>query len=257
MRIAVIGGTGGLGSLVVAELAARGDEVRAVSRNAPAPDRLPPGAEHARADLASGEGLREALAGIDAVIDASNERKRAREVLVEGARRLLDAEAQAGVRHHVAISIVGCDRVPNAYYDAKVAQEQVLAGSDAVPWSLLRATQFHTLLAGAFEATARRRLRPTGHARLQPIDTAVVARRLAAVVHEQPAGRVPDLAGPQVETLSELAKAWQAHTARRHLLPLRIPSIGKAGRAMRDGALTAPEAANGEGPTFAQWLTTA
>lgn len=251
MRIAVIGGTGGLGSLVVAELAARGDAVRAVSRTPPAPGTLPANAEHARADLTGGDGLRAALDGIDAVLDASNDRRRAREVLVEGTRRLVAAEADAGVQHHVAISIVGCDRVPLAYYDAKAAQEDALAGS-AVPWSLLRATQFHSLLVQAFEAMARCRLRPTGAARLQPIDTIVVARRLADVLHGQPAGRLPDLAGPQVETLGALSATWSAQR-RSRLLPLRIPSLGKAGRAMRDGALTDPAAAAG-GATFAQAL---
>jgi uncharacterized protein YbjT (DUF2867 family) len=253
MRVAVIGGTGGLGSLVVVELAARGDSVRAVSRNAPADGTLPAGVEHARADLASGDGVRAALDRVDVVLDASNDRRRARDVLVDGTLRLVSAGADAGVGHHVAISIVGCDRVPNAYYDAKVAQEQALA-SGAVPWSVLRATQFHTLLAGVFAAAARRRVLPTGRMLLQPIDTPIVARQLADVVHAGPAGRVADLAGPRVETLAELADAWRAH-ARRRLLPLPIPSLGKGLRAMRDGGLTDPTAA-ADGPTFAQWLAT-
>ncbi|MFL5816609.1 MAG: SDR family oxidoreductase [Conexibacter sp.] len=251
MRVAVIGGTGGLGSLVVAELAARGDAVRAVSRNAPAAGTLPAGVEHARADLANGDGVREALDGVDAVLDASNDRRSARDVLVDGTLRLVAAGADAGVQHHVFISIVGCDRVPNAYYDVKVAQEEALAGG-IVPWSLLRATQFHTLLAGVFAGTARRRLLPTGRMLLQPIDTPVVARRLADVVHAGPAGRVPDLAGPQVETLAQLAGSWRAHH-RGWLLPLPIPALGKGFRAMRDGGLTDPAAA-ADGPTFAQWL---
>ncbi len=251
MHVAVIGGTGGLGSLVVAELAARGDAVRAVGRTVPPSGALPPGVEHAKADLASGDGLRAALVGMHAVVDASNHRKRAQEVLVEGTRRLAAASADAGVAHLVGISIVGCDRVPNPYYDAKVAQERALADG-AVPWSLLRATQFHTLIAWAFESAARLRVVPTGAAKLQPIETAAVARRLADVVHGEPAGRVPDLGGPQVETLSELARAWRAHRGGA-LLPLRIPSLGKGLRAMRDGGLTDPAAAV-PGPTFGQWL---
>jgi uncharacterized protein YbjT (DUF2867 family) len=251
MRVAVIGGTGGLGSLVVAELAARGDDVRAVSRSAPPDGTLPPAVEHRRADLVSGDGLPDALDGVEVVLDASNDRARARDVLVDGTLRLVAAGADAGVRHHVTISIVGCDRVPNAYYDAKVAQEQALAGG-AVPWSLLRATQFHALVAWSFESAARRRVLPTGRVLLQPIDTAVVARRLADVVHADPAGRLPDLAGPEVRTLGELAREWRAHDGRR-LLPLRIPSLGKGLRAMRDGGLTDPAAA-APGPTFAKWL---
>ncbi len=253
MRVAVIGGTGGLGSLVVAELAARGDAVRAVSRRAPLQGTLPPGVEHARADLASGDGVRAALEGVDAVVDAANERRAARTVLVDGTLRLVAAGAEAGVRHHVLISIVGCDRVPNAYYDAKVAQEQALA-SGTVPWSVLRATQFHTLVGQMLAPVARLRVLPLVRIPLQPIDTAVVARRLADAVRGEPAGRLPDVAGPQVEQLEALARAWAAHGDRR-LLPLRLPprALGKGAREMAAGNLTDPAAAAG-GPTFAQWL---
>jgi len=253
MRVAVIGGTGELGSLVVAELAARGDEVRAVSRRAPPAGKLPAGVEHASADLTSGDGLVAALDGVEVVLDAANDRRRARDVLVGGTLRLVAAEADAGVRHHVAISIVGCDRVPQPYYKAKVAQEQALA-SGAVPWTLLRATQFHALVAGAFAATARVRVLPQIRVPLQPLDTAVVARRLAELVHAEPGGRVADLAGPRVETLAELADAWRAHHGRR-LLALRLPprALGKGAGEMAAGALTDPGTAT-DGPTFAQWL---
>jgi uncharacterized protein YbjT (DUF2867 family) len=253
MRVAVIGGTGELGALVVAELAARGDEVRAVSRSAPAAGTLPAGVAHARADLASGDGLHAALDGVEVVLDASNDRRRARQVLVDGTRRLTAAGADAGVRHHVAISIVGCDRVPHPYYEAKVAQEQALAQAP-LPWSLLRATQFHALIAGMLAASARMRVLPKVRIPLQPIDTAVVARRLAELSRAEPAARVPDVAGPQVERLDELALRWRAH-ARRRLLPLRVPprALGRGAREMAAGLLTEPAAAV-DGPTFAQWL---
>ncbi|HET6449215.1 MAG TPA: NAD(P)H-binding protein [Conexibacter sp.] len=253
MRVAVIGGTGELGSLVVRQLAARGDEVRAVSRRTPAAGKLPAGVEHAAADLTSGEGLPAALAGVEVVVEAANDRRRARDVLVDGTRRLLADAADAGVRHHVAISIVGCDRVPHPYYEAKVAQEQALAAG-GVPWTLLRATQFHALVADAFAGTARFRVLPKVRTPLQPIDTTVVARRLAELVHGEPAGRVADLAGPQIETLAELARAWRAHDGRR-LLPLRLPAraLGRGGREMAAGELTDAHAATA-GPTFVQWL---
>jgi uncharacterized protein YbjT (DUF2867 family) len=253
MRVAVIGGTGELGSLVVAELASRGDEVRAVSRRAPAPGALAAGVAHAPADLANGDGLRAALEAMEVVVDAANNRLRARKVLVDGTVRLLAAEVDAGVRHHVAVSIVGCDRVPHFYYKAKVAQELAIAGG-AIPWTLLRATQFHAMQAGAFAAAARVRVLPKVRIPLQPIETAVVARRIAELVHEEPAGRVADLAGPQVETLDALAEQWRAHT-RRWLLPLRVPgfAMGGGGREMAEGKLTSPAAAT-DGPTFAQWL---
>jgi uncharacterized protein YbjT (DUF2867 family) len=249
MRVAVVGGTGSIGAPVVAELSARGDEVRILSRNPPAAS--PAGATHCRIDLSTGDGLREALAGVEVVVDAANDSRRAKDVLVEGGRRLLAAERDAGVRHHVAISIVGCDRVSLGYYREKVAQEAVVAGAD-VPWSLLRATQFHTLMTSAFEACERVRAVPTGAARLQPVDPVIVAKRLADAVHDGPGGRLPDIAGPEVQTLVELARAWREHSDHR-LVAVRLPLFGKVGRALRDGALCDPSAAAG-GPTFEQWL---
>lgn len=249
MRVAVVGGTGVLGKLLVAELAARGDEVLALSRK-PA-GALPEGASHRRVDLTSGEGLADALAGVEVVVDASNSSPRdAAPVLVEGTRRLLRAGAEAGVRHHVGVSIVGCDRVPTAYYKVKVEQEDAIAAGE-VPWSLLRATQFHTLIAWAFGQAGRARVIPTGSAHLQPVHPLVVAKRLAEAVQAEPAGRLEDVAGPEVRTLGELARAWRG--AGHRALPLRIPMIGPIGRPLREAALCNPGAAAG-GPTFEQWL---
>jgi uncharacterized protein YbjT (DUF2867 family) len=224
--------------------------VRVLSRGA-AGSRPPAGASHRRIDLATGSGLAEALDGVEVVVDAANAQKHASEVLVEGTRRLLEAEAHANVRHHLTISILGCDRVPLKYYRCKLAQEAALAAGQ-VPWSLLRATQFHPLPAAIFAAAARRRIRLTGSARLQPIDPAVVARRLADAVHADPAGRLPDIAGPEVKTLGELSRAWQRADGRR-LLAVRVPSIGKLGRALRDGGLCDTSAAAG-GASFEEWL---
>lgn len=250
MKIAVVGGTGTLGAPIVAELAGRGDDVLALSRKPPRT--LPAGASHRSVDLTGGAGLDAALAGVEVVVDASNSNPRdAGPVLVEGTRRLLDAAARAGVRHYAGISIVGCERVPTAYYKVKVEQEQLIAAG-AVPWSLLRATQFHELLDWAFGQAARLRLRPTGKARLQPVASAVVAARLAALAHEQPGGRLAEIAGPEVRRLGELSRAW-AQARGRRLLPARLPSLGKIGRPASEGALCNPGAAAG-GPSFERWL---
>ncbi len=249
MQIAVVGGTGALGARVVAELTARGDEVRVLSRRPPA--EVAPGASHRVVDLLGGEGLEEGLDGIEAVVDASNSRRRAEDLLVEGNARLLEAEREAGVRHHVGISIVGCDRVPLSYYEVKVRQEATIAAGP-VPWSLLRATQFHSLVAGLFASAARRRILPTGAARLQPIDPAEVARRMADAAHAEPAGMLPEAAGPQILTLTELARAWREADPKA-LLRLRLPMIGRAGHALRDGALCNPAAAT-PGRSFPEWL---
>ncbi|HEY2333417.1 MAG TPA: NAD(P)H-binding protein [Solirubrobacterales bacterium] len=252
MQVAVVGGTGTLGAPLVAELVERGNDVRVLSRGSAGS--MPAGASHRRIDLSTGSGLVEALDGIEVVVDAANAQKDASEVLVEGTRRLLEAEGGVGVRHHLAISVLGCDRVPTKYYRCKLAQEAALAAGE-VPWSLLRATQFHPLLAGIFAAAARRRVRLTGKARLQPIDPVIVARRLADAIDAGPAGRIPDIAGPEARTLGELSRAWQ-RADRRRLLPLRIPSLGKLGRSLRDGGLCDPSAA-AAGPSFEEWLRNA
>ena len=127
MRIAIAGGTGTLGSLVAAELARRGHEVRVLSRSAP----------EYRVDLATGSGLADALAGCDVVVDASNNSSRhAADILVGGSRRLLAAEAAVGVKHHVCVSIAGCEQVPMGYFTAKAQQEQVVE-QGPVPWSVV------------------------------------------------------------------------------------------------------------------------
>lgn len=251
MRIAVVGGTGMLGTPLVGELVRRGHGVAVLSRTSPAGG-LPAGAEHRRVDLRDEEGLETALSGCDALVDAANSRRQARAVLVEGTRRLSAAGARAGIRHHLLISIVGCDQVPIGYYRRKVEQEQALAAGQA-PWSLLRATQFHPLLDGWFASAARLRLRPAGAALLQPIDVNVVAGRLADGLEEGPQGRLPDLAGPQIRPLGELTGAW-ARARDRRLVPLRLPSVGRAAQALRDGGLCDETAAT-PGPSFEEWLT--
>jgi uncharacterized protein YbjT (DUF2867 family) len=248
MTVAVVGGTGTLGSLVVADLLGRGGRVAVLSRNA---NGVPAGAEHRRVDLTTGEGLDLGLDGVEAVVDAANSQRGAKETLVAGTTRLLEAGARAGVRNHVTISIVGIDRVPMAYYKAKLEQEAALAAGE-VPWTLLRATQFHQLLDLAFGAAARFGVRPTGTAKVQPIDPAVVAARLADAALVGPAGRLPDIGGPRIESLSALSAAW-ASARGKHRLHLRIPAWGKIGRPLAAGALCDERgAAPGEG--FEEWL---
>lgn len=249
MRVAVSGGTGTLGSLAVRELLARGVETRVLSRGAGG---VPAGAVHRPIDLADGEGLDGALEGVDVVLDAANSTRAAKQILVGGSERLLAAGARAGVRHHLAISIVGCDRVPLSYYAAKVAQEQAIAAGP-LPWTVLRATQFHPLLDQVFTAAARWGVRPTGRMQVQPIDPALVAARLVDAALAEPAGTLPDLAGPRIETVGELSDAWRRRRGRR-LLPLRVPALGKAGGAVAAGGLCNAGAA-AEGPDFEEWLS--
>jgi uncharacterized protein YbjT (DUF2867 family) len=246
--VAVVGGTGTIGAPVATALLARDAAVRVLTRNR---EKVPAGAEHHRVDLTSGEGLAEALTGADAVVDAVNSTRRPKKTLVEGTGRLLEAGAAAGVGHHVTISIVGIEHIPSSYYRHKIAQERAVE-TGPVPWSILRATQFHQLLDMAFGYAARVGLRPTGAGKLQPMDPLVAAERLADAALALAAGRLPDIAGPRIATISELSDAWASARGRRRL-PLRIPSIGKPGKALAAGELCTPDGAAG-GEDFEEWL---
>ncbi|MBV7669949.1 NAD(P)H-binding protein [Streptomyces halstedii] len=244
LTVAVAGGTGTLGSAVAEELRGRGHRVRVLSRHSP---------DHP-VDLTTGQGLAGALAGCDVVVDASNSTspKKARTTLVDGSRLLLAAEERAGVGHHVGISIVGCEKVPIGYYRTKVAQERVVE-SGPVGWSMVRATQFHELVAGVLAPLARCGVHPLPKARLQTVAAVEVAHAVADVA-ERPAlrGRV-EVAGPEIADLRDLALQWRA-AHRSRVLPVPVPLPGAVGRALRAGALTTGRPDVRGTTTFAQWL---
>jgi uncharacterized protein YbjT (DUF2867 family) len=241
MRIAIVGGTGTLGRHISAELAGRGHEARVLSRSGEYP-----------VDLTTGAGLSAALAGCDAVVDASNAQKRAREVLVEGSRRLLAAGAEAGVGHHVCISVVGCDQVRMGYYQVKTEQEQVVQDGP-VPWTIVQATQFHELAASALAAAAKFRILPVPRMKIQTIAAADVARAVADGAAAAPArGRVR-VAGPQILTGAELARTWRRVTGRT-ALQVPVPVPGRLGRTLRDGGLTTSQPDVRGTTSFAEWL---
>jgi uncharacterized protein YbjT (DUF2867 family) len=251
MRVAVVGGTGTVGALVVEELLRRGHQVRVLSRRPPA-GRRP--IEYRRVDLASGAGLPEALSGIEVVVDASNALRTGRgmeEVLVRGAMRLLAAETEVGVRHHILISIVGIDALRVPYYAGKRAQERVVH-EGPVTASVLRSTQFHQLLARLFAASARFGLLPGGRIPLQPVDADEVAVALVGHLEKGPWSGRREIAGPEIVPLQQLARSWLAVTGRRRLL-VPLPTFGATGRALRAGALTSSEASRGT-LKFARWL---
>jgi uncharacterized protein YbjT (DUF2867 family) len=243
MRIAIAGGTGTLGRHVARELRSRGHDVRVLSRHAP----------DYPVDLTTGDGLDAAVAGCDVVVDAANNSsKQAARTLIDGSRRLLAAEEAAGVGHHVGVSIVGCEHLAMGYFTVKAQQEQVIEHGP-VPWSLVRATQFHELLAATFESAGRWRVLPVPRAALQTVASAEVARVVADVAEGRPRlGRV-EVAGPEVTDARDLARTWRSVTGRRALL-IPVPLPGKLGRSLRGGALTArhPDVRGVTG--FAAWL---
>lgn len=242
MRIAVAGGTGLMGRLVVAALADAGHDPVVLARST-------------GVDLVTGAGLDEALAGAAAVVDVSNvvtfNRRRSVEYFESSTANLLAAGARAGLRHHVALSIVGVDRVDLGYYLGKRAQEAlVLAGP--VPATVVRATQFHEF-AGQLLARGKGPLAVVPRMRIQPVAAAEVAALLAGVAVEDPSGLGLEIAGPQVRDLAELTRLLlAAQRSRRAVLSVRLP--GEVGRRMAGGALL-PAAPGPRGSQrFEEWL---
>lgn len=252
-RILVTGGNGALGRELVSKLA--GDPartVRVMSRRQ-RPAYAPSHVEWAQADLATGVGVEDAVAGVQTIVHAaSSPFRRTRQVDVEGTRRILEQARAAGVEHLIYISIVGVDRVPTGYYQAKRAAEEIIANGD-VPWTILRATQFHYLLDLALSILMKF---PIGlwftDLPWQPVATEEVANALYQSVAAGPAGRLPDLGGPEVLSGSELARTWlRVRGKRRAILPVRLP--GEAAEGFRRGDHTCPQNRQGK-ITWREWL---
>ena len=237
MRMAIVGGTGTVGAEAARELEHHGHAVRVLSRHAP---------EHA-VDLRTGRGLAAALDGVDVVVDAANGN---RKVLVGGTRRLLSAAKEAGVHHYVGVSIIGVDRVGIRYYKAKLAQEELIQRS-GVPWTIVRATQFHPYVARIFAASAKLGIVPCLEFPMQPVDPREVGRVLAETAEVEPLLAITQFAGPEVLSGCELARRWRLRTGSR-AVSLRLPVT----RALRSGGLTNPDARRGS-VTFDTWLEAA
>ncbi len=246
--ILVTGGTGTLGREVVRRLLAEGRQVRVMSR------KPRPTADHepyvwATCDLRTGEGARAAAEGVDVIVHCASTRGRGDEQVT---RNLVEAAREAGSPHLVYISIVGIDVIRFFYYNEKRASEQVIVES-GLPWTILRATQFHDLVA---QMTTMQRWLPVTFVpagiRFQPVSTADVAARLAEQALGAPAGRVADLGGPEIRSARELARAsLRAAGRRRPIVPVWLP--GKALRAARAGGNLAPGNAS-DGETFEEFL---
>jgi uncharacterized protein YbjT (DUF2867 family) len=255
--VLVTGGTGTLGRAVVARLREGKHAVRVLSRRTrPAEEPADRGAangsvlEWATGDLNTGAGLTAAVTGVGSIIHCATSGTGKD---VEGTRRLIEAVREAGEQPHlVYISIVGVDRVPFFYYRAKLEVEKIIQDS-GLPWSVLRTTQFHDLIARI--TTIQRRLPvtmcPAGLS-FQPIDVRDVAERLVELSLDAPAGRVSDMGGPEVRTARELVQlTLGAYGLRRPVLPMPLP--GKAGRGYRAGHHMTPEHAVGR-ITYTEYL---
>lgn len=234
-QVLVTGATGTLGHRVVGEATGAGHKVRALSRR----DRVGyTGIHWHKGDLLTGDGIDAALDGVDAIVNCATQFTGDKDV--KSIQNLIAAAGRAGVGHIVHISIVGIDRIPLGYYQTKLRVERALEDS-GIGHTVLRATQFHDLIAMTFSA---QRFSPAlwtlRGVRFQPIDTRDVATRLVELVDREPAGRVADIGGPSAHTHAELARMYLEERGGRRPV-VQVPVPGRIVAAYRAGANLVPE----------------
>jgi uncharacterized protein YbjT (DUF2867 family) len=238
MRLLVTGGSGALGSKLVPRLAARGHAVRVLTRG----NRKIVGAESVAGDLLDMRGVEAAVIGAECVVHcASSPRDETQKVDVEGTKHLVELAWRAGVRHFVYVSIAGVDRLPEyRYYRMKQEAEQVVS-EGGIPWTILRATQFHGFIDHLFRRSATYPVMviPRGW-KSQPVEVGEVANRLVQAVADGPRRMLAEFGGPEVLTADEMAATWRrANNQTRPLLSLPVP--GKMSAGLKSGAITCPD----------------
>src|SRR5687768_10138431 len=199
MKIVVIGGTGLIGKKLIPLLRARGHEAV-------------PASPASGVNTLTGEGLAEVLAGAQVVVDVSNspsfEDKAVLEFFETSGRNLLAAEAAAGVGHHVALSVVGADRLPDSgYMRAKVAQEMLIK-SGKTPYTIVRATQFFEFVGGIAQSATEGQTVRLPSALMQPIVSDDVAAILADIAVGQPLNAIIEIAGPEPIRMDDLVRQF-------------------------------------------------
>src|SRR5512133_2257352 len=238
MKIVVIGGSGLIGSKTVERLRKKGHEVMAASPNS-------------GVNTITGEGLADALAGAQVVVDLANspsfEDKAVLEFFETSGRNLLAAEVAAGVRHHVALSIVAIDRTDNGYFRAKVAQEKLIVAS-GIPYTIIRATQFMEFLGGIADSSADGNIVRLPPVLFQPIAADDVAAIVAEVALAAPRNGIVEIAGPERAPFNEIvarylkavgdprqvvrdpeARSWGGRVGEHSLVPLGEARLGRIG----------------------------
>ena len=239
MKIVVIGGTGLIGSKVVAILKAKGHDAIAAAPNT-------------GVNTITGEGLKEAMAGTQVVVDLANspsfEDKAVLEFFQTSGRNLHAAEAAAGVQHHVALSIVGTDRSPDSgYFRAKVAQEKLVEAS-RIPYTIIRSTQFLEFLGAIADSSAEGNIVRISPGLFQPIAADDVAAIVADVALAAPRNGIVEIAGPERAPFNEIvarylkavgdprevvsdpeARYYGGRVEERSLVPLGEARLGRIG----------------------------
>ena len=246
--ILVTGGTGTLGRHVVRRLRDVGNNVRVLSRRS---HEAEDGIQFMSGDLATGEGIEAAVDGIETIVHLAGSAKGDE----DKARNLVRAaSSQTRLPHLVYISVVGADRIPMVsrvdramfgYFESKRAAERMVEDS-GLPWTTLRATQFHDLMLTVARQLAKLPVAPVPAGfRIQPVEADEVAVRLVELTLGEPAGMVPDMGGPRVYGAAELLRGYLRASKRRRrpIVPVWLP--GKAARVFRDGGNLAPEQAVG------------
>lgn len=236
--ILLTGGTGTLGRLVLRRLRAAGATVRVLSRH----DHVAAESiEYVTGDLTTGAGVAAAVAGVATIVHCAGSAKGD----ADKARNLVQAVQRAGGRPHlVYISVVGAEHNSFAYFTAKRAAEQIVADS-GLPWTTLRATQFHDRILTMVRPMAKLPVIPVPAGfRFQPVDADDVAARLVELALGAPSGLVPDIGGPRVYEMTELVRSYLRATGRRRPV-VTMPLPGKAARTYRTGINLTPEHADG------------
>lgn len=261
-RVLVTGGTGHLGRAIVPALKRRGHPVRILARQ-PRPD---PSVEWIRGDLATGEGLRDAVAGVQAVIHAATNSPAARrgrftlrdflgspaDVDVDGTRMLLAAAEQAGVEQFLHVSIVGLEHVRRLPYFRRKLEAEQLVRDSRLSWAIVRSTPFHWLLERlSANMLGQPILALPAHVRMAPVDSDEFAEYVVACLADRERGKRQDFAGPQTLTMIELMEQYlQARGRQRRIRHAPLPGRIQAALTASN---TSPDARRGV-TTWEQWL---
>jgi len=243
MNIVILGGTGLIGSKVTRLLKERGQDVLAASAKT--------------VDLLTGRGLSEVLQGAQIVVDLTNSPSFADDAVMNffqtSARNLFPAETAAGIQHHIALSIVGANRMGNVgYMRAKVAQEEAIKAA-GIPYTIVRATQFFEFIGSLADAGTEGQIARLSNVLMQPIAADDIAAAVADIALQAPTNGTIHVAGPERRTLDDLARELlkAKHDPRQVVTD---PSLGYFGGQIPDGALVPDGAAMLGKMRFSEWL---